>query len=395
LLLLSSLVFILPNVSLGETTTRTTTTITTTTTSSTTSDRISCPGPGCPGEYAYSLSVFFDKSEYYVGDIVHISGGIDTPFCTWTYAPPGGLAVTITISDPNGATIITDTTSPSAAGYKNYAYDYALSGSAVPGGYAHYTFSVLVSYSACGSLIYGSGTFQVSNPYWFAVSVDRTSYVCGDTVLATAVAQILLGSPAAVPGATVVFEIHTASGSVLATGSSATDPMGNARFQFALPSTCKIGTYVAYASTTIPKIGDQGNIALDARTNILVSQQPTRMHVIITLSTTDSNGNPKSAFTKGETVLVKVSVNNDGNFSFDNIHILLTIYDPNNVPIFYGISLVSLGAGQQQTQLLGMPLGSAVPAGTFKGEVVVLTAFLASGGHYVPDGSGAVTFVVT
>jgi hypothetical protein len=323
--------------------------------------------------------------------MVRISGGINTPFCTWTYTSPGGLAVTITISDPNGAIILTDTTNPSVAGYKNYAYDYGLSTSATSG-----TYTVLVSYNACGSLVYGQGTFQVSNPYWFAVSVDKTSYVCGDSVLVTAVVQLLAGSPAAVPGATVVFEIHTSSGSVLATGSSITGPIGVARFQFALPSTCEIGTYVAYGSTTVSKIGDQGTITLDARTNILVSRGATgRAHVTITLSTTDPNGNAKSAFARGETVLVKVLVNNDGDFSLDNIHILLTIYDPNNVPIFFGISIISLSLGQQQTQFLGLPLASTLPAGTFRGEIVVLTAFLASGGHYVPDGSGAVTFVVS
>jgi hypothetical protein len=98
---------------------------------------------------------------------------------------------------------------------------------------------------------------------------------------------------------------------------------------------------------------------------------------------------------RSETVLVKILVNNDGIFSLDNIHVLLTIYDPNNVPIFFGISIISLNQGQQQTQLLGLPLGSTLPVGTFRGEIVVLTAFLASGGHYIPDGSGAVTFVVT
>lgn len=485
LVLLSSLVFLSLNGYSGETTTATSSsTVTTTTITSTiTSGRVSCPGPGCPGEYISTLilspvsgptgtvvtvtgsnyagttctlssspsglfsssacsisagiltggftiastdsgnyvvttttdagesvgaafalindltlgylSVNFDKATYYAGDTVHITGDISTPRCTWTYTGAGGLAVNLSILDPNGSTILTVVTDPSAAGYKNYAYDYVIPASVSSGTYIP-PYTVLVSYSACGTPVYGSGTFQVVNPYWFAVSVDRTSYACGDSVLATAVVQLLLGSPAAVPGATVIFEIHTPSGSVLATGSSITDPIGVARFQFALPSTCDTGTYVAYASTTIPKIGGQGNITLDVHTNIPVSQAQTgRTHVTITLSATDSTGNPKSAFSRGETVLVKIVVANDGNLPLDNAHILLTIYDPNNVPIFFGISVVSLNAGQQQTQLLGMPLGSTLSAGTFRGEVVVLTDFLTSGGHYVPDGSGAVTFVVT
>jgi len=340
------------------------------------------------------LSVNLDKWEYLTGLVVHISGDIYTPYCTWTYTNAGGLAVTLSISDSSGSVILTTTTDPNAAGYKNYAYDYALPANAYSG-----TYTVLVSYNACGSPVYGHGAFQVISepPHHFVVNVDRTSYVCGSNVLVTGKLWAAMGKDVMIPGATVIFEIHTPSGSVLASGSSTTDSLGIATFRFTLPSTCETGTYVAFASSTHASIVYGGpDVHLTTSTNFPVSGPVTgRTHVTITLSTTDSNGNPKSAFTRGETVLVKVQVNNDGTFSLDNIHILLTIYDPNNVPIFFGISIISLNQGQQQTQLLGLPLGSTLPAGSFRGEIVVLTAFLASGGHYVPDGSGAVTFVVT
>lgn len=62
------------------------------------------------------LSVNFDKTTYYAGDTVHITGGISTPSCTWTYTSAGGLTVAITIYDPNGLLVLNSTTNPSAAG---------------------------------------------------------------------------------------------------------------------------------------------------------------------------------------------------------------------------------------------------------------------------------------
>jgi hypothetical protein len=123
------------------------------------------------------LSVNFDKTTYYAGDTVHITGGISTPSCTWTYTSAGGLAVAITIYDPSGLLVLNSTTNPSAAGYKQYAYDYVLSTSAVPG-----TYSVAVSYRyPCvgGGLVFGQGTLQV------APSTACTNYLMTTTATTT------------------------------------------------------------------------------------------------------------------------------------------------------------------------------------------------------------------
>jgi hypothetical protein len=123
-----------------------------------------------------SLSVYFDKTTYYAGDTVHIAGGISTPDCTWTYActlpctNAGGLAVAITIYDPNGLLVLNSTTNPSAAGYKEYAYEYVLPASAVLGNYA-----VAVSSGYCGGRVaFGQGTFQVV-PTTFGVTTSVTT----------------------------------------------------------------------------------------------------------------------------------------------------------------------------------------------------------------------------
>jgi len=119
-----------------------------------------------------SLSVNFDKTTYMAGDTVQIVGGISTPNCTWTYTITGtpggqGLEVAIMIYDPNGLLVLNSTTQRTASTYKQYAYDYVLSATAIPGSY-----SVVVSYGshevypqpcAGGSLIYGQGTFQVAS----------------------------------------------------------------------------------------------------------------------------------------------------------------------------------------------------------------------------------------
>ena len=107
------------------------------------------------------LSVNFDKATYYVGDTVHIAGGEWTPTCTWTYTSAGGLAVAITIYDPDGRLVLNYTTNPSAAGFKDYAYDYVLPANTDPGNY-----TVAVSYGSCGGwcfgCVFGQGTFLVT-----------------------------------------------------------------------------------------------------------------------------------------------------------------------------------------------------------------------------------------
>jgi hypothetical protein len=107
------------------------------------------------------LSVNFDKATYYAGDTVHIAGGVWTPSCTWTYTSSGGLAVAITIYDPDGLLVSYSTTNPSAAGFKDYAYDYVLPANAIPGNY-----TVAVSYGSCGGwcfgCVFGQGTFLVT-----------------------------------------------------------------------------------------------------------------------------------------------------------------------------------------------------------------------------------------
>jgi hypothetical protein len=205
---------------------------------------VAAPGTGY-------LSVNLDKWEYLTGLVVHISGDIYTPYCTWTYTNAGGLAVTLSISDSSGSVILTTTTDPTATGYKNYAYDFALPANAYSG-----TYTVLVSYNACGGPVYGHGAFQVISepPHNFVVNVDRTSYVCGSNVLVTGKLWAAMGSDVMIPGATVIFEIHTPSGSVLASGSSTTDSLGIATFGFTLPSTCETGTYMVFASATFASI---------------------------------------------------------------------------------------------------------------------------------------------
>ena len=346
-------------------------------------------------EPPHNFVVNVDRASYVCGSDVLVTGKLWAAMGSDVMIP--GATVIFEIHTPSGSVLGSGSSTTDSLGIATFRF--TLPSTCETGTYvvfASTTFASIVQ-GAPDVHLATSTNFTVTNPYWFAVSVDRTSYVCGSSVLATAVAQLLLGSPAAVPGATVIFEIHTPSGSVLGSGSSTTDSLGIATFRFTLPSTCETGTYVVFASTTFASIVQGApDVHLTSSTNIPVSNDVTaRTHVTINLSTTDSNGNPKSAFTRGETVLVKITVTNDGTLSLSNVHILLTIYDPNNVPIFFGISIASLNAGQQQTQLFGTPLGSTLPAGTFRGEVVALSDFLASGGHYVPDGSGAVTFVVT
>jgi hypothetical protein len=102
-----------------------------------------------------TLSVNFDKTTYYPGDTVHISG-VSTSSCTWT-CTSAGLLATVIIYDPNGLLVLNSTTNTSAGGCKGYACDYVLPASAVPG---TYTVNVSSGYIPCGGG-FGQGRFQV------------------------------------------------------------------------------------------------------------------------------------------------------------------------------------------------------------------------------------------
>jgi hypothetical protein len=112
------------------------------------------------------LSVNFDKSTYYAGDTVHITGGISTSDppqqatnTTSSSSLAEGLAVAIAIYDPSGVSVLNSITNPSAAGYDQYAYDYILPATVSSG-----TYTVMVSYSTPGggTPLHGRGTFQVA-----------------------------------------------------------------------------------------------------------------------------------------------------------------------------------------------------------------------------------------
>jgi hypothetical protein len=95
----------------------------------------------------------------------------------------GLAAVAISIFNTNGL-VVNTTTSPSAAGYKNYAYDYALPENVPYGSYV-----VAVSYRPpCGETVNGQGIFQVTQgnqttePWAIQVNVDKSAYIVGDSV---------------------------------------------------------------------------------------------------------------------------------------------------------------------------------------------------------------------
>ena len=203
---------------------------------------------------------------------MHIAGGISTPDCTWTYActlpctNAGGLAVAITIYDPNGLLVLNSTTNPSAAGYKEYAYDYVLSASAVPG-----TYSVAVSSSyPCGGggLVFGQGTFQVipttacttiTVPWGISVSTDKSVYGPSDTVQITG--SVSGGPSCSCPcGATctctfasniiVELEIRNVIGTVVYSKALTLDPYSSIRpysDSFGLSSALESGDYQVIA----------------------------------------------------------------------------------------------------------------------------------------------------
>jgi hypothetical protein len=132
-----------------------------------------------------NLSVNFDKTTYYAGEVVHIAGDFSQLIrCTMTYWE---VPVTITIYRPDGSLAIQSTTNNPAA--KGYAFDYALPGDAMIGSY-----TVTVTYSgglpcSFGTPPAGQGTFQVLSttpvttaPCNCSFHLDTYNYNPGQTI---------------------------------------------------------------------------------------------------------------------------------------------------------------------------------------------------------------------
>ena len=184
----------------------------------------------------------------------------------------------------------------------------------------------------------------------------------------------------------VVFEVRNPAGGIVAAGSASTGSDGIARKTVTLAQDAAIGDYSLYASVTYQGLSASGSILFSVRRG---------SHVSLTVSMTDLQGNPKSTFKPGEGATAKIVLRNDGGTDIRNAHMLVTFYDSRKVPIFFSFEIGDLGAGYERTSVKGFTLSSSATTGTYGVEVIVLTAFLADGGIYVPDGSGASNFEVT
>lgn len=249
---------------------------------------------------------------------------------------------------------------------------------------------------------------SISYPWAITVATDRTIYTTGDLVLITA---HVTGGPvfSCPPGWTCTFthppilasihiydqgrnEVYADSHSFAITYQPPFYSF-QSMYHAGAPGTFSV---VAEASTAdYPNIQASTGFAVATPTSVAITTTTVpSMHAKMSLSTTDASGNQTSTFTRGQNAYVKVVVTNDGATSLNNVYVLLTIYDSNNAPVFFGTSIISLPSGQQSQTLFGWNLPANILTGTYQAQVVVLTNSLAAGGHFIPDGAGTLTFSV-
>ncbi len=216
------------------------------------------------------------------------------------------------------------------------------------------------------------------------VRTDQSSYSCGSRVM------ISVAGTGSLSVVTVAFEVRSPTGSVIATGSGQTDAQGTALMTFTLPSgnACSSGTYTIFASVAGQPTGTA------TATFSVTTPGGAIAHVKLTLVISDMNGNPSSSFSRGDQVAAKFTLQNDASANLVGVHVLITFSDPSGVPSFFTFAILSVNAGQQQTNIQGFQISTSSQTGSYRIQLIVLTDFLANGGTIIPDGAGTATFLV-
>ena len=138
------------------------------------------------------LTVITDKSAYLHGETVHLSGAAINPSVTWDYtyttSVGNGLQVQIQIFDSNNNLVNSAISNPSAAGYKNYAYDYTLTNDASLGTYGNH-----VTYPFMN--LNGDGSFTVYQMQTIDTTVTTTYVSMGGPITTTYATTVVTPVP--------------------------------------------------------------------------------------------------------------------------------------------------------------------------------------------------------
>lgn len=178
-----------------------------------------------------------------------------------------------------------------------------------------------------GEIIVGSGTpSPTPTGISLDVSTDRAAYEPGDIVNAEAEFS------GAGSGKNVAISVSDPTGANIVSRTITTDSRESGSIQFKLSDNARGGMYEVVATSSLSGINYRDNAFFSVRSDQAIVS-------IITLESTDQQGNPVSSFTKGKMGFVKVILNTE---SPESALVTVNLFDS---------ELTSLGIGSFKTTL--------------------------------------------
>lgn len=201
-----------------------------------------------------------------------------------------------------------------------------------------------------------------------------------------------------VSGAPISVTLNDPTGTQFATFSPVSDRLGNASISFTLPLAANIitgaWTVITTATATPSQIGGFTTLQISKLINFQVTTTPI-LRGTVSVQVIDVAQNPRSSFTKADTVVIRFTVTNTGSLDLTSAFAVVTVTAPNKAGIALIPVRITVPQGQSVTSIVTFTPNVYLSTGQYGIEVDVLTALISQGGLIVEGASGTAGFQLT
>jgi hypothetical protein len=161
-------------------------------------------------------------------------------------------------------------------------------------------------------------------------------------------------------------------------------------------SVCRIGNLQFFQMT--PSVHPPGNASVCRIGNLQFFQMTPTGPLSVQISSftsTDLDGNQKTSFTPGDTIMLKAVISDNGSQNIPNALVSMMIQDPGQTPVFLSYTYQNLQAGQQTTVYLGFQIPYEPILGDYTAKLNIFTLLPSQGGQGILGGHAEVDFTVS
>jgi len=220
-----------------------------------------------------------------------------------------------------------------------------------------------------------SAISSTSRSLSLGVDTDLHFYEPNSTV--TVSGQLTDPSGDAIPDASVSVQVDDPTGAQLfLVNNLTTDAAGIYHTELKLDPQAVVGTYTVFVSSF-----ESGYAGATTHTTFVVGSPLTPSVVISQVYITDTTGNPSGVFSTGQTIIVWITVQNNG-AQFQGI-IWLQIRDPNGTPQSIQTQISTLSTGASVKMGFGFTASTNLPRGIYTANALVSDKLISQGGTFL------------